>query len=187
LISKPSRPEQHLMASLLASLFIASCMPSENPIDFIGMTAKEVRDRYGSDVRVVYVQRGVSDPKAFSGDILLSPFSIRHRVPHREYAAFVYCQVSKGVIERCTPDEVDDPEDELLKWFPGKALEEIPVEFYVQLPPRPFLPGWVPINEYVGDLEGFNGLLYVNRGRYIHFLRFNNGRCNSLESEVGSN
>ncbi len=174
------------LVTLISIFSLVSCRPSESPTDFIGMTATEVRDRFGPDVRVVYVQRGVSNPRDFTGEILLSPFVIRHRVTHREYAAFVYCQVKNGVIERCSLNEVDDPSDELLRWFPGKALEDIPIEFYVQMPLPSTLPGWVPLREYDGDIKNFNGLLYLNRGRYIHFLRFNNGRCNSLESEVGS-
>lgn len=176
-----------LIPVVLAGVFLVllGCRTDESPLKYIGMSAMDIRDQYGPDVRVVYVQRGVPDPRTFSGEILLSPFTIRHRVTHREYAAFVYCQVKEGSIEYCKTDEVDDPSDELLKWFPGKKLDEIPVEFYVQTPPPSVLPGWTPIKEYNTDLKNFSGVFYLNRGRYIHFLEFSDGECVGVKSEVG--
>lgn len=175
-----------LIPVVLAGVFLVllGCRSDESPLKYIGMSAAEIQDQYGDIASVVYVQRGVPDPATFSGEILLSPFTIRHPVKHRALAAFVYCQVKEGVIASCTPREVDDPTDELLNWFPGKPLDEIPVEFYVQTPPEPGPSGWSPLKEFQGDLKDFNGVIYLDKGRYFHFLVFKKGECVGVESEV---
>jgi hypothetical protein len=172
-----------LAASLgIGATILLGCNSDKDPRSLLGKSLGEAQIALSDSGSVVYVRRGVADPNSYSGQILLSPYAIRQPVKERLYAQFVYCNVKAGKIVDCQDDFKPNLNVEIIEWFRGKELADVPLEFYVEAPDDT-LVGWIDLDTFTKSKENFNGVVAFHGSENLYFLRFYDGECVGVEVE----
>lgn len=176
------RPNRLATSFGIAAIILSSCSSDKDPRSLLGKSLDEAQVAFSDSGSVVYVRRGVAHPDTYSGQILLSPYAIRQPVKERLYAQFVYCNVKAGTILDCQYEFKPNSSVEIIEWFKGKALEDVPLEFYVEAPDDTSI-GWIDLDSFTKSRDNFNGVVAFHGTQNLYFLRFYDGECVGVEVE----
>lgn len=165
-----------------AHFFLSSCHSAPNPLNLQGKTLSAIQEITGDKGTIIYVRRGVTDPRTYSGYILLSPYVIRHPANSSGVTSEFWCRVEAGKIQTCTGLHIPTPRPRLLDWFPGKQLTEIPAEFYLQSAGSDS-HDWKRVETFSGDLEDFSGLVAFFVQGATYYAEFWKGKCSAVRVE----
>lgn len=171
-----------IVVSLIAFVLGSGCEKEENPNNFLGLSFEDAKRRHPGDGYVIYSRRGVKQPYLYSGQIVLSPYTIRQPLRERLTASYVTCKVVSGEITTCTPVTVDGRRSELLAWLVGRELASIPLEFYMEAPDDEVV-GWIDVDRFRKPTDSFAGVVLFHGSKHLYFLRFYDGICVGVDIE----